>query len=423
MKERLEVCLGETASSVGALIYVREGRREYSSFAYDAAWLASAGHFSISPDLPELDGYQPSRNKEGDSPFPLAVADTAPDTWGRQVIIRDHAKRKKRGEDLPPLSEVDFLLAVDDVHRVGALRLRKPGGPFERASRPGVRTTPPLVDLRKLYDASRAVEEGQETEEDLRYLLGRGTSLGGLRPKCSALDDDGSLAIGKFPSTGDTRDVTRAEVLAMRLARAAGIDAADARIVEIEGVAVALIKRFDRLGTARIPYMSGASLLQSARHEERAYTEVADMLRAVGHAPIDDARQLWRRLVFNLLITNVDDHLHNLGFLHVENGLWRMAPAFDLNPFPDKRRESKTWLSEATGPIVDVEMLLSEAPAFSLTLRDARAVLREVSAAVAKWREVARSGEVGMRPRDLDDVEAAFEHEQQRAAVQAGGAR
>jgi serine/threonine-protein kinase HipA len=238
-----------------------------------------------------------------------------------------------------------------------------------------------------------------------------------MRPKCTLVDEDGRLAIGKFPSVGDTRSVTRGEVLALKLAAQAGIDAAPARIVALGEVPVAVIRRFDRDETdGRIPYQSAASLLQAARGEDRSYTEIADAIRAHGHAPTQDVRQLWRRLVFNLLITNVDDHLQNHGFLHVAHGQWRLAPAFDINPFPDKDRESKTWLSEQDGPITDVPMLLTRASYFALDAEQAMTILAEVHGAVANWRQVAISPEVGLRPTELDDFAPAFEHEQMKVA-------
>ena len=155
-------------------------------------------------------------------------------------------------------------------------------------------------------------------------------------------------------------------------------------------------------------------MLQALREEDRSYTEIADAIRSLSHAPTEDLRQLWRRLVFNLMITNVDDHLQNHGFLHVERGQWRLAPAFDINPFPDKDRESKTWLTEQDGPITDVQMLLARAPYFALN--EAQAVLGEVNAAVSKWREVALSAEVGLRTDELEDFGPAFEHGQMDAA-------
>lgn len=188
----------------------------------------------------------------------------------------------------------------------------------------------------------------------------------------------GHLALGKFPSISDDRCVTRGEILALTLARRAGIQAAEGRVVLLSGQPIALIRRFDRTGAARIPYLSAASLLQSARGAEHSYTEVVDAMHRHGLNPAQDAQALWRRLAFNHLITHVDDHLNNLGFLCASNGQWALAPAFDLNPFPDKDQSSKTWLSEDTGPITDLSTLLGEAPRFHLPADQARQVLREV---------------------------------------------
>lgn len=418
IRQQVQVCIGKIGLPVGSLVYVRQGRRENCAFAYDETWLANAARFNVSADLQPVPGYQPHKAASPhDSVFHGAIADTAPDAWGRRIIARDHAKRRKADPQLPALTELDYLLAVDDFSRVGALRLRDPDGVWHRTTPKGRRSTPPLIELDHIYQASRAIERGQETAEDLRYLQGKGTSLGGMRPKCTMVDADGWLAIGKFPSVSDTRSVTRGEVLALKLAALAGIDAAPARIVALgdkdHEVPVAVVRRFDRDGAdGRIPYQSAASLLQASRDEDRSYTEIADAIRSHGHAPTQDVHQLWRRLVFNLLITNVDDHLQNHGFLHVEHGLWRLAPAFDLNPFPDKERESKTWLSEQDGPITDVHMLLGRASYFALDAQRARAILAEVHAAVSVWREVARRPEVDLRADELDDFAPAFEHAQ-----------
>jgi serine/threonine-protein kinase HipA len=414
IRQQIQLCIGKAGLPVGSLVYVRQGRRENCAFAYDEAWLTTPACFNVSADLQLVSGHQSHKAASlHDSVFQGAIADTAPDAWGRRVIARDHAKRRKTDPQLPALTELDYLLAVDDFSRVGALRLRSPDGAWHRTAPKGHRTTPPLIELEHIYQASRAVERGQETSEDLRYLQGKGTSLGGMRPKCTLVDEDGWLAIGKFPSVSDTRSVTRGEVLALKLAAQAGIDTAPARIVSLGGVPVAVIRRFDRdEADGRIPYQSAASLLQASREEDRSYTEIADAIRSHGYSPIQDVRQLWRRLVFNLLITNVDDHLQNHGFLHVEHGLWRLAPAFDINPFPDKDRESKVWLSEQDGPITDIQMLLAHAPYFALDEEQALTVLAEVYPAVSNWRQVALSPEVGLRAAELDDFAPAFEHAQ-----------
>ena len=423
LRQSVDVCIGKAGTLVGHLTYVKQGQRENSTFSYDASWLDSATRFEVSPDLPLAAGHQPRRAPtQADSVFHYALADTAPDAWGRRLIARAHARQRKDNPKLPALSEMDYLAAVDDFSRVGALRLRDASGQFVRTVAEGERAAPPLVELERLYKASRAVEMNQETADDLAYLLGKGTSLGGMRPKCTVLDENGMLAIGKFPSVNDTRSVTRGEVLAMRLALNAGVEAAAARIVMLNDAPVAVIERFDRTPEqARIPYLSAASMLQASREEDRSYVEIADAIRARCASPTQDVQQLWRRMVFNLLITNVDDHLQNHGFLYVGNGHWRLAPAFDLNPFPDKDRESKTWLSADTGPIDSLEMLVQQAAYFGLTRDRALAVVSHVCRAVDAWRTEALGAAVGMLPGELEDFAPAFEHEAMETAREAKG--
>ena len=423
MKRTIRVHIGDAARLVGTLRYDQQGARESAVFEYDATWLADAERFAIEPALGLVAGPQFHRKTRDGSVFHAVIADTEPDGWGRRVIQRDYAKRRQEarrvGEVAPPrpLNSLDYLLAVDDVSRVGALRLQDENGRFQRASEDGRRTTPPLIELAHLLAASRAVETNTETAADLAYLRGRGTSLGGLRPKCSVIDDDGQLSIGKFPSVADERPVTKGEVLAMRLAKRAGIDAAEARLVESDGTPVALIRRFDRPpGGGRLMYVSAATMLGAEPGDpgEHAYTELVDALRQNGAAPPADIEELWRRIAFSILITNVDDHLLNHGFLHVERGLWRLAPAFDINPFPERVRELKTWISEEAGPEATIEALMSVVPYFRLTQTRAKVILAEVEQGVAAWRDEGQT--LGMTEVDLESFADAFEHGERVAA-------
>ena len=424
--KNVKVALGSAAMPLGELAYTRDGRREHSTFAYDATWLHdTATRFAISPDLPLVAGNQfrkaPSRD---DSTLHFAFADTEPDGWGCRVIARDRAKRRHAARNdgnplsAPELNELDYLLGVDDVSRIGAIRLSDPdSGNFLRAVQDTDRGTPPLIELSQLMAASRAVETNTETESDLRYLRGRGTSIGGMRPKCTVVDDDGHLAIGKFPSVSDDRCVTRGEVLALRLAGVAGIAVADSRVVMSDDIPVALVRRFDRVsGGGRIPYLSASSMLQASRQEDHAYTQIAQSIIANSVNPGQDLQELWRRLAFNLLITNVDDHLQNHGFLHVEHGQWRLAPAFDLNPFPDKDPVLKLWLDEAYGPVDSIEAVIDAADYFRLNAADVQRVLGDLVTAIEGWKTVAKSPAVGMSDRDIDDFTPAFDNKQMRIA-------
>lgn len=412
MKTELDVCLGKAGTAVGRLVFVRNGMRMFTQFAYFQDWLSHQDAFNVSPDLALTPLYQ-TRKPESreDTLFFLALGDTEPDAWGRRVIARAHAKRREKDPALGALTDLDYLCAVDDFSRVGALRLRNAQGTYLECVHAGRQGTPPMLELEAMLRASMAVELGRESAQDLAYLQGKATSLGGMRPKCSILDEQGRLALGKFPSIQDERSVTRAEVLALKLARLAGIDAAQAHVATVQDTPVAIIRRFDRgPGDTRIPYMSGATLLQASRQQEHAYTEVLAQMKGLSANYVDDARQLWRRLVFHHLITNVDDHLQNIGFLYVGDHQWQLSPAFDINPMPDKDRESKTWLSEDTGPVTSMAQLLGQAPQFALSRDQALAVLRQVVEAVMQWRRVGQSVDVAMTARELDAFSLAFEH-------------
>ena len=204
--------------------------------------------------------------------------------------------------------------------------------------------------------------------------------------------------------------------MALRIAAAAGIQAAKAHIVENDGFPVALIKRFDRGPHGeRIPYLSAASLLGiEDSHQVHTYTEIVDALMRYSPDFRADAEELWRRIALTILINNVDDHMRNHGFLHVEKNQWRLCPAFDINPFPDRQRVLKTWISESTGDAASIESLMQAAPYFGIESRRACELLSTVEGAVANWRQIGK--EIGMKTSELNAFETAFEHEERHIA-------
>lgn len=423
MKRTIQVYLGDDDRRVGTLHFDAVGSRQHSAFVYEDSWLKAAERFALDPGLPLVAGPQYHRKVRDGSVFHGAFADTEPDGWAKRVILRDHAKRRQEarraGLELlnPTLNALDFLLAADDSSRAGALRFKDEEGVFCRACEEGRRTAPPLIELGRLLAATRAVETDHETAADLAYLRGRGTSLGGMRPKCTVIDEDGRLSIGKFPSVTDERPVTKGEVLAMTLAKVAGIHAAETRLVESDGIPVALIRRFDRAaGGKRFMYVSAATLLGADSDESRDhfYTEIVDAIRVHGADSQTDIDELWRRIAFSILITNVDDHLHNHGFLHVHHGQWSLAPAFDINPFPERVRELKTWISEETGPEATIDALMSVIAYFRIPLARAREILGEIEHAVSGWRDKGQA--LGMTSRELEQFADAFEHPERIAA-------
>ena len=418
MNRQIKVYIGDVERFVGTLFFNASGNRESSGFEYSPEWIGSRNSFEIDPALPLGHGRAFRSKKEECSVFHGAIADSEPDGWARQVILRANGKHRKekreRGISIndSPLSSLDFLLAVDDFSRISALRFQDESGVFQRGEGKAKRTAPPLIELDSLLRATRAVETDTETAADLEYLRGRGTSLGGLRPKCTVIDQNGSLSIGKFPSVHDSYSVTKGEVLALHIAAEAGIQAAEARIVESDGTPIALIKRFDRgPGDERIPYLSAASLLGIENsHQIHAYTEIVDALKRYSPDYRKDAEELWRRIALTILITNVDDHMRNHGFLHTEKNQWRLSPAFDINPFPNKRRVLKTWIAESVGDAASIQSLMEVAPYFGIESKRACAILSTVEGAVARWRQIGKN--IGMKTSELNAFETAFEHEE-----------
>lgn len=426
MRRDIKVFVGEPPLQVGILRFESNGARSFSSFAYTDEWLSARDRFAVDPALGLFAGSQfPPRTKEG-SVFHGAIADSEPDGWGEVVIKRDHNKRRQAaiaaGQSFTPdfLTKIDYLIGVDDFSRIGALRFQDESGAFMRAPQPGRRTTPPLIELGQILAATRALEADEETAADLAYLQGRGTSLGGLRPKCTVLDEEGFLSIGKFPSIADQRSVTKGEVLAMQLAAKAGINVAAARLIYSDQTPVSLIRRFDRTpGGVRIAYISAATMLGVDPEDTPIYhyTDIADSLRQNGAQVNADLEELWRRMVFSVLITNLDDHLRNHGFLHAGAGTWRLSPAFDLNPSPDRVREFKTWVSEEAGPEASIANVLSVASYFRVSSTRAKQIIGACEVAVAQWRTLGR--QLDMTVPDLDKFARAFEHRERDEARRA----
>jgi serine/threonine-protein kinase HipA len=306
-----------------------------------------------------------------------------------------------------PYRDIDYVLALDDLARVGALRFRvNAESPFLAAT---TGKLPPLLRLSALLRATDAIHSETETAQDLQFLLGAGSPLGGARPKSAVSLADDCLAMAKFPKPDDTRDIAAGEILALTLAAQAGIQVAEHRLVPVGGHNVAVITRFDRIGKNRIPFISAVTLLGLPQGDPGAYTLLADGIRQFGHDVLGDLRQLWRRLVFSLLASNFDDHLRNHGFLMREPGRWSLSPAYDINPVPevDRARMNKTSIAEdQTEPTI--AGALDVAPRFGLKIGEARNILREVFVSVSDWRTTGKR--LKLKAPTLDMYASAFQH-------------
>ncbi|MGH7393417.1 MAG: type II toxin-antitoxin system HipA family toxin [Candidatus Rokuibacteriota bacterium] len=391
---------------------MRKGR-ESAPFEHDKAWLAHAERFALEPALKLGPG---PFHTASDKPLFGAIGDSAPDRWGRVLMRRAERRRAERAGQTPrTLWELDYLLMVDDEARQGALRFaEREGGPFLAAD--AATTIPPLIELPRLLSAADHVASDSDSDEDLRLLLAPGSSLGGARPKASVRDRDGHLAVAKFPHKGDEIDAVRWEAVALSLAAKAGIPVPAWRIEDVAGKPVLLLRRFDRAGAVRVPFLSALSMLGANADEMRSYLEFVDALRQHGAAPKEDMRALWRRIVFSILISNTDDHLRNHGFLYAGSDGWRLAPAYDLNPVPtDIKPRVLTTAIDLEDGTASLERAMEVAGYFELDAKDARAIAAEVGRAVATWRT--EGARLGLGSSEIDRMASAFEHDDLQAAL------
>jgi len=319
------------------------------------------------------------------------------------------------GETPRTLREIDYLLMVDDESRQGALRFKDPaGGTFLAAN--GRKKIPPLIELPKLLSAAQRVATDSESDEDLRLLLAPGSSLGGARPKSSVRDSNGNLSIAKFPHDGDEIDTVRWEAVALTLAKNAGINVPEWRLEFPGQKPVLLLRRFDRHGKNRIPFLSSMSMLNAKDNEQRSYLEIVDVLRLNGSNPQEDMRALWRRIVFNILISNTDDHLRNHGFLYSNSAGWRLSPAYDLNPVPaDIKPRVLSTAIDYDDATATLELALKVAHYFELTQQEAREIAFEVGTAVNSWRSA--SAKLGLTSKQIGRMSSAFEHKDLQIAL------
>ena len=385
---------------------VRNGR-ESASFAYEAAWLENPWRFALEPALLLASG--PFHTPPEKALFG-AVGDSAPDSWGRMLMRRAERQRAKRENETPrTLFEADFLLRVNDEARQGALRFRtEPEGEFlAPESRQPI---PPLVALPRLLAASERIATGGADGEDLRLLLVPGSSLGGARPKASVREPDGRLALAKFPRQQDEVNAVLWEGVALSLADRAGIDVPEWSIETVNGKPVIIIRRFDRAGGRRIAFLSAMSMLGAQDHEPHCHAEIADALRQHGAASESDMKQLWRRMLFSVLVSNTDNHLRNHGFLHEGQRGWRLSPAYDMNPVPvDIRPRVLATSIVPDDASMSMELALQEAGYYGLQPAEAESIAAAVGAAVAGWRNVAAG--LGINEGEINRMASAFEHE------------
>jgi serine/threonine-protein kinase HipA len=405
---------------LGRLYTHRTAAKEIFDFEFDSAFLKcrDLANLRLDPRLGLFEGRQyPGQGQDTFGTF----ADASPDRWGRLLMRRrlERAQRAGLADPKSRLYESDYLLGVHDTYRVGALRFRRNADGAFLDNQHGI-AAPPFVQLRALEAASLALERDEDNtdrqaDEWLRILIAPGGSLGGARPKASVIDPQGHLWIAKFPSVRDEHNVGAWEMLVHTLAKACGLNVPDALVRRFGSPHhTFLVKRFDRTADSRRLHFASAMNLTDHHDGDDAstgasYLEIARVLMSEGAQTNVDLRELWSRIVFNLLVSNTDDHLRNHGFLLDSGRGWRLSPAFDMNPVPHAHG-LKLNISEVDNAM-DPELARSVASYFRITVGDANDIIERQQQVVSQWRIIADSlGISAQEQRRLADAFSASEY-------------
>lgn len=383
-----------------------KGRKAFS-FSYDKQWLKSGHQYQLDPDLHLYAGPQFANEKEN---FGLFL-DSMPDTWGRTLMKRREAQLAKlKGEKAKTLYDIDFLLGVYDETRMGALRFKlDPEGDF--LDNDAAKATPPWSSVRELQQAVVHYENDTDNEamtKWLQLLIAPGSSLGGARPKANILDDLDHPWIAKFPSKNDAIDKGAWEYLAYQLAKQAGITMVECRIEKISGsYHTFFTKRFDRVGKERIHFASAMTMTgnneETIKNQPASYLDLVEFIQTHGKHIKENLAQLWRRIIFNIAISNTDDHLRNHGFLLTNEG-WILSPAYDLNPSVDK--DGLALNIDMDNNDLDFELAKSVGEYFRLTPKEMDEIIREVTTVVKNWKNMAK--QIGISRAEQELMAGAF---------------
>ena len=389
---------------IGELSASRVRNKEHFSFSYAPEWLNSPHALPIDPELQLYSGRQFS----GDHNFRIFL-DSCPDRWGRLLMKRREAViAKQEQRRAKQLTEMDYLLGVHDLHRMGGIRFKQqPDGAFldnnQRLA------APPIKSIRELEYAVSKIEQGDTSDPDylkwLGMLISPGSSLGGARPKASVVDTDHSLWIAKFPSQYDDHDIGAWEFVAYQLAINAGVEMSICKIQRFSGpYHTFLTKRFDRHKQQRLHFSSAMTQLGYYDGDyEASYLELAEFITHHGSQSQYDLGHLWRRIVFNIAVSNTDDHLRNHGFILDDKG-WKLSPAYDINPVTPSYGLHLN-ISEDSNQL-DFEVAMGVIDYFRIKTDRAKTIQQEVCNSVKNWSKVASS--IGINRAEQKQMETAF---------------
>lgn len=396
------ICIGVLSA------HFAKGKKAFS-FEYDKDWLKSDAQRLLDPDIAFYSGPQYPTNKENFGIF----LDSMPDTWGKTLMKRRAAQESRvNNEKAKPLYEIDYLLGVYDESRMGALRFKTEiDGPF--LNNDDKSPTPPWSSLGELQEAVNQLENDEQSDAIRKWiavLIAPGSSLGGARPKANVLDSHKNLWIAKFPSKTDVVDKAAWEFLAYQLALASGIEMAESKIEKISGqYHTFLTKRFDRENGARIHFASAMTMTGNTENTIKdsapSYLEIVEFIENYGVDIEDNLHQLWRRIVFNIAISNTDDHLRNHGFILTDKG-WVLSPAYDLNPSIEK--DGLSLNIDMDDNALDFELAKSVGQYFRLSDQEMENIIGQVLSTIKDWKFIA--DQIGISAKEQQLMENAFRY-------------
>ena len=388
-------------------VNVIKGGESYS-FEYDKGWLKKTS-LTLTLD-PELMPYSGRQYPTGKNIFGL-FADASPDRWGRVLMNkRERILAEKEGRKPSKLYDSDYLLGVYDETRMGGIRFKvNPEGPF--LSDDKETAAPPWATLRTLEEASRNFENDETglTEKWLNQLIKPGSSLGGARPKATVVDTKDQLWIAKFPSKNDENDTGAWEIVAHDLAELCGLNVPEAKLEKFSPLgSTFLIKRFDRLGSKRVHFASAMTLLVkkdgASAADGSSYLDIAAFIKSYGAQPKKDLIELWKRIVFNMAVTNTDDHLRNHAFILTDKG-WILSPLYDVNPVPYGDELSLNVDEDDNS--ISIDLAVQTAVKFGISKSDAEAVAEDILQIVRdNWERTAAG--YALTRRQIEEMRPAF---------------
>lgn len=392
---------------IGILAAHQGKARKTFSFSYDKKWLDTEKPFLFDPDINWNTGQQFPNGKNNFGIF----NDAMPDTWGRTLMKRRQAQiAKEENRAAKNLHDIDFLLGVNDESRMGGLRFKlQEKEPFLNNDK--ARPTPPWSSVRELQHGISLIESDKDNKEVRKWLsilLAPGSSLGGARPKANIMDEKGNLWIAKFPSKEDTIDKAAWEFLAYKLATKAGIDMAECKIEKISGKYYTFFtKRFDRLKKKRVHFASAMTMTgnneDTIKDNPPSYLDIAEFIQFNESNNTKELHQLWRRMVFNIAISNTDDHLRNHGFLLNKNG-WQLSPAYDINPSIDK--DGLSLNIDSNNNTLNFDLAKSVGEYFQLKEKQMDDILKEIKGVVKNWKTEATK--IGISKAEITLMSSAF---------------